>query len=99
MPNQPEIVCLCGSMRFAEQLRTVARELTLEGTIVLAPSELDPEVAASHRDLLSELHLRRIDLADRVLVVNPGGHVGVSTEREIAYARRAGIPVSFTDNA
>ncbi|THA26271.1 hypothetical protein E4198_17670 [Streptomyces sp. RKND-216] len=43
------------------------------------------------------LHLRKIDLADRVLVINPGGYVGVSTSREIAYARAADKPVSFTD--
>lgn len=46
---------------------------------------------------LDTLHLRKIDLADRVLVVNPGGYVGESTRREIAYARAAGKPVSFTD--
>jgi len=30
------------------------------------------------------------------LVVNPGGYVGESTSREIAYARTTGTPVSFT---
>lgn len=42
------------------------------------------------------LHLRKIDPADRVLVVNPGGYVGESTGKEIAYARAQGKPVSFT---
>ena len=42
----------------------------------------------------TRLHL---DLADRVLVVNPGGYIGESTSREIAYARATGTPVSFTD--
>ena len=46
--------------------------------------------------LLDALHLRKIDLADRVLVVNPRGYIGESTRREIAYARAAGKPVSFT---
>ncbi|MFJ7325987.1 hypothetical protein ACIQVN_06990 [Streptomyces cyaneofuscatus] len=46
---------------------------------------------------LDALHLRKIDLADRVLVVIPGGYVGESTSREIAYAHAAGKPVSFTD--
>ena len=41
--------------------------------------------------------VRKIDLADRVLVVNPGGYVGESTSREIAYARETGKPVSFTE--
>ncbi|MET0843834.1 MAG: hypothetical protein ABWY23_08280, partial [Mycetocola sp.] len=46
---------------------------------------------------LDALHLRKIDLADRVLVVNPGGYVGESTRREIAYAQASCKPVSFTD--
>lgn len=46
--------------------------------------------------MLDAVHLRKIDLADRVLVVNPGGYVGESTTREIAYARGAGKPVAFT---
>jgi hypothetical protein len=31
-----------------------------------------------------------------VLVVNPGGYVGESTSREIAYARDIGKAVSYT---
>ena len=45
---------------------------------------------------LDALHLRKIDLADRVLVVNPGGYIGDSTSREIAYAQATDKPVSFT---
>ncbi|MCP9213314.1 hypothetical protein [Streptomyces cucumeris] len=46
---------------------------------------------------LDALHLRKIDLADRILVVNPGGYIGESTSREIAYAHATGKPISFTD--
>jgi hypothetical protein len=46
---------------------------------------------------LGVLHLRKIDLAHRVLVVNPGGYIGESTRREIAYAHATGKPISFTD--
>jgi len=52
--------------------------------------------AAQRKAFLGELHLRKIDLADRVVVINPGGYVGESTQREIAYARAAGKPVAFT---
>jgi phosphoribosylformylglycinamidine (FGAM) synthase-like amidotransferase family enzyme len=46
---------------------------------------------------MDALHLKKIDLADRVMVVNPGGYYGDSTRREIAYARAHGKPVHFTD--
>lgn len=97
MPERPEIVCICGSIRFAEEMRAANCDLTFAGVIVLAPGEADEVVTAEQKTALDALHLRKIDLADRVLVVNPGGYVGESTSREIAYARAAGKPVSFTD--
>lgn len=105
MPERPEIVCICGSTRFTEQMHAANRDLTLAGAIVVAPgvflSAEDREAGGSITDeqktALDALHLRKIDLADRVLVVNPGGYVGESTSREVAYARATGKPVSFTD--
>jgi hypothetical protein len=102
MKDRPEIVCICGSTRFAEEMLAANRDLTLAGAIVVAPGVVthgDPSrtVTAEQKALLDELHLRKIDLADRVLVVNPGGYVGESTSREIAYARATGKPVAFTD--
>lgn len=78
-------------------MREANRELTFAGVIVVAPSEADESPTPEQKAVLDDLHLRKIDLADRVLVVNPGGYVGESTRREIDYARAAGKPVSFTD--
>ena len=78
-------------------MREVNRDLTLSGVIVLAPGEAEGVISAEQKTVLDALHLRKIDLADRVLVVNPGGYIGESTDREIAYARAAGKSVSFTD--
>lgn len=97
MTGRPEIVCICGSMRFAGEMRAANRDLTFAGVIVVAPGDAGDVVTAEQKTVLDALHLRKIDLADRVLVVNPGGYVGDSTRREIAYARAAGKPVSFTD--
>lgn len=97
MPDRPEIVCICGSMRFAAEMRVVNRELTLAGAIVLLPSDVGPTVTDAQKAALGALHLRRIDLADRVVIVSPEGYLGESTRAEIAYARAAGKPVSFTD--
>ena len=107
MPDRPEIVCLCGSARFVDELAAANRDLTLAGHIVVAPAvvtlseDRDPDGAVTdeQKAALGALHLRKIDLADRVLVINPGGYIGDSTGREIAYARATGKPVSFTDPA
>lgn len=97
MSERPEIVCICGSMRFVEEMRGANRDLTLAGVIVVAPEEVGEPITDEQKSVLDALHLRKIDLADRVLVVNPGGYIGESTSREIAYARAAGKPISFTD--
>ncbi|MFC0625736.1 hypothetical protein [Kribbella deserti] len=103
MPDRPEIVCICGSIRFAAEMHAANRDLTLAGAIVVAPGVLPAEddeakgITDEQKTALGALHLRKIDLADRVLIVNPGGYIGESTSKEIAYARACGKPVSFTD--
>jgi hypothetical protein len=97
VPDRPEIVCICGSTRFVDEMRAANRDLTLAGAIVVAPGETGGLVTDEQKAALDALHLRKIDLADRVLVVNPGGYVGESTSREIAHARATGKPISFTD--
>ena len=99
MLDRPEIVCICGSARFVDEMRELNRELTFAGVIVVAPGEAGEVVSDEQKAVLDALHLRKIDLADRIIVVNPGGYVGESTSREIAYARAAGKPVSFTHPA
>ncbi|MFF0738976.1 hypothetical protein ACFYVL_01130 [Streptomyces sp. NPDC004111] len=97
MPDRPEIVCICGSTRFVDEMRAANRDLTFAGVIVVAPAEANESITDEQKIALGALHLRKIDLADRVLVVNPGGYIGESTSREIAYAHAAGKPISFTD--
>lgn len=97
MTNRPEIVCICGSARFMAEMRAATSELTFAGVIVVAPGEADTSPTVDQKAVLDALHLRKIDLADRVLIVNPGGYLGESTRREIAYARAAGKPITFTD--
>ncbi|MGZ6751403.1 MAG: hypothetical protein ACXVD5_12940 [Nocardioides sp.] len=77
-------------------------ELTLAGHVVLAPAPLsavDPatEPSAEDRDRLGRVHLRKVAMADEVLVVNVGGYVGESTRREVAHARSLEITVRFLE--
>lgn len=78
-------------------MRAANRDLTFAGVIVVVPGEADELITEEQKALLGVLHLRKIDLADRVLVVNPGGYIGESTSREIAYAHAAGKPIAFTN--
>jgi len=85
--DRPEIVCICGSVRFMTEMHAAKRELTLAGAIVVAPCDVDDLPTTEQKVALDALHLRKIDVADRVLVVNPGGYVGESTRRETAYTQ------------
>jgi len=44
---------------------------------------------------LGGVHLHKIRIADEVYVVDPGGYLGESTRREIAYAESLGKPVRY----
>ena len=98
---RPDVVTLCGSMRFLAEMLHVAAEQTAAGVIVLAPFVVvqPREQAGDHAALkvrLDELHRRKIDLSDRVIVVSdPTGYIGESTRAEIAYAEGLGMPVRY----
>ncbi len=46
---------------------------------------------------LDELHKRKIDIADEILVLNVGGYIGESTRSEIAYAERLRKPIRYLE--
>lgn len=99
-PARPRIVVLCGSTRFRDEFAAVNRAATLSGNIVLAPGVFahadGTTLTDEQKARLDELHLRKIDLADEVIVVSDrSGYYGDSTRREIAYAEAAGVPVRY----
>lgn len=94
MNNRPIIVCLCGSTRFGQAFREANLHETLRGKIVLTIGcdlrgddeifcRMSDDELASIKTMLDELHLRKIDLADEVLILNVGGYIGESTRREL----------------
>jgi hypothetical protein len=46
---------------------------------------------------LDELHKRKIDLSDEILVLNVGGYIGSSTASEIAYAQAHGKRIRWLE--
>ncbi|PBD02411.1 hypothetical protein BX281_10704 [Streptomyces sp. Ag82_O1-15] len=75
---RPTFVVLCGSTRYWDQLAEANLYETAAGRIVFAPGcnlkqlhplWADPVQADRLKTVLDDLHLRKIDLADEVLVV------------------------------
>lgn len=94
---RPKIICLCGSTRFWREFQRAGLAETMKGNIVLSIGaasgtddehfgNLPQEEYGRVKTMLDELHLRKIDMADEVLILNPGGYIGESTGRELMYA-------------
>ena len=102
---RPRIVCVCGSTRFHTAFRRAEYDLEQRGVIALSVG-VDPSstvhggtvgITPEQKRAIDELHFRKIDLANEVLVLNVGGYIGESTRNEIAYAERTGKPVRYLE--
>jgi hypothetical protein len=80
----------------ANRRETLSGHIVLTVELVTYDRASDPQfVSTATKEMLDELHLRKIDLADEVLVLNVGGYIGDSTRREVAYAQRIGKPIRW----
>ncbi len=106
--QRPKVICLCGSTRFAQWFMIKRWELEKQGIITFGINILPDNYFAegnSHgaeqegiKEILDELHKRKIDLSDEVFVLNVGGYIGESTRSEIDYAIKNGKPVNFLES-
>jgi hypothetical protein len=103
--KRPEIVCLCGPLRFIETFRRAEYDLEMQGKIVLAPSFLPGATehdgmtgcTPEQKIMLDELHKRKIDLCDMVFVLNVNNYIGDSTKSEIEYAKKIGKSIYYLE--
>lgn len=103
---RPKIICLIGSTRYMDIFRHVALYEELGGHIALMPSSSlrgNDKVLEGYteteklqvRSLVDNFCLRKIDIADEVLVINPDGYIGESTKRHLDYAKSLGKPIKW----
>ena len=86
------------------------KRLTLEGKIVISvglfghsgDSEvwdgMDEGTLSKTKEMLDDMHKRKIDMADSIYVINVGGYIGDSTRSEIAYAIEHGKKVEYLES-
>ena len=102
MVGKYKVITLCGSTRFKDAFIEAQKRLTLEGNIVISVGLFghsgDNEVwSEGTKDMLDDMHKRKIDMADEIFVINVGGYIGASTRSEIEYAAAAGKPVRYLE--
>lgn len=104
-----KIITLCGSTRFKDEFMEVNKQLTLKGNIVISVGlfghsgdqevweNMDEGTLTRTKEMLDDMHKRKIDLADEIFVINVGGYIGESTKSEIAYALQTGKKVNYLE--
>ncbi|WP_330404422.1 hypothetical protein [Vallitalea okinawensis] len=99
-----KVITLCGSTRFKKKFLEVQKELTLKGCIVISVGLFghsgDKEVwTKGTKEMLDDMHKRKIDMADEIFVINVDGYIGESTRSEISYALKNNKTVRYLVDA
>lgn len=101
-------ITLCGSTRFTYEMLILQWELTKQGNVVLSwcalPDDYYEGEDKAHigdkegvKEIVDEVHFRKIDMSDEIIVLNIGGYIGESTRNEINYAERENKKVTYVE--
>ena len=109
MNKKYPVVTLCGSTRFKDEFMKVQKDLTLKGYIVISVGlfghsgdnevweNMDEGTLTKTKEMLDDMHKRKIDMADEIFVINVGGYIGTSTKSEIDYAISQNKKVNYLE--
>ena len=104
-----KVITLCGSTRFKDEFLEAQKRLTLEGNIVISVGlfghsgdnevweNMEEGTLTRMKEMLDDMHKRKIDMADEIYVINVGGYIGTSTKSEIEYAEATGKTVRYLE--
>ena len=109
MVGKYKVITLCGSTRFKDEFMEAQKRLTLEGNIVISVGlfghagdaevweNMDEGALTKTKEMLDDMHKRKIDMADEIYVINVGGYIGSSTKSEIEYAKATGKGILYLE--
>lgn len=102
MVGKYKVITLCGSTKFKDDFIREQKRLSLEGNIVISVGMFghsgDNEVWSDNiKEMLDDMHKRKIDMSDEIFVINKGGYIGSSTKTEIEYAKSTNKKVNYME--
>ena len=102
MVKNYKVITLCGSTKFKDEFLQVQKDLTLKGNIVISIGLFghsgDNEVwTEGTKEMLDDMHKRKIDMSDEIFVINVNGYIGESTKSEIEYALKTNKKVNYLE--
>lgn len=93
------IITLCGSTKFKDDYLKWQSILTLQGNLVISVGLFGHSdhyyYAPGVKEILDDIHKRKIDLANEIFVIDKDGYIGNSTKGEIEYAIKTGKKVTY----
>jgi len=95
------IITICGSLKFQQEMMTMAEKMTFLGHCVITPIfPISQNISHTPEQLqkLKNAHLQRIDISDAILVINVNNYIGDSTRLEIDYAKQHNKQVWYYTN-
>lgn len=104
-----KVITLCGSTRFKDEFMEAQKRLTLQKCIVISVGlfghsgdqevweNMDEGTLTKTKEMLDDMHRRKIDMADGIYVINVGGYIGSSTRGEIEYAKATGKTIEYLE--
>lgn len=107
MVGKYKVITLCGSTRFKDEFLKQQKRLTLEGNIVISVGlfghsgdeevweNMDEGTVTKTKEMLDDMHKRKIDMADEIFVINVNNYIGDSTKLEIEYAQKQNKIVKY----
>ena len=110
MVGKYKVITLCGSTKFKDEFLKAQKDLTLKGNIVISVAlfghsgdsevweNMDEGTLTKTKEMLDDIHKRKIDMADEIFVINVNGYIGDSTKSEIEYAIKTGKKVNYLED-
>lgn len=97
-----KVITLCGSTKFKDEFLQQQKRLTLEGNIVIsvglfghADGDYKTVITEEVKEMLDDIHKRKIDMSDAIFVIDVDGYIGSSTRSEIEYAKTTGKEIMY----
>ena len=102
MVGKYKVITLCGSTKFKDEFLREQKRLSLEGNIVISVGMFghsgDNEVWNDNiKEMLDDMHKRKIDMSDEIFVINKDGYIGSSTKSEIEYAKSTNKKINYME--
>ena len=109
MQGKYKVITLCGSTRFKDEFMKAQKDLTLAGNIVVSVGlfghsgdnevweNMDEGTLTKTKEMLDDMHKRKIDMADEIFVINVFGYIVSSTKSEIESANTTGKALRYIE--